>query len=444
MQEWRRAFALPPLLPRRPSRPPIVTEQSPLGPQPVLPEGGSRPTPGPAYRLAALAARALGFTDATLALIDGPVQGVMATTTRRSEADGLVAAQLSSLVAAAAEPLVVEDLSRSDSAATGGAAASGAFLGVPLFDHAQNVVGVLYLTDVAPRRVSPGDLALLTDFAAVAADQLDLTRRANHLDEPTEQGVAALVRAIGHGEIVPWYQPLVDLSSGRLIGLEALARWEHSSGALDDPSVFIPLAERTNLIVDLDRAVMRQAFLDLSRWQARHPELRVSVNLSGRHLDQDDWVQHLLAAVGTAGLAPASVTLELTETARPSGRGPSTQAIADVRQAGFQVWFDDFGTGWAGLQELVAYPLDGIKLDRSFAAALGRHVDDTVVRAMTTAAVELGLKVTMEGVETREQAAIARELGCDYGQGYLWSRPLPAARLEAMLVTDDGRLPLLG
>jgi EAL domain-containing protein (putative c-di-GMP-specific phosphodiesterase class I) len=138
------------------------------------------------------------------------------------------------------------------------------------------------------------------------------------------------------------------------------------------------------------------------------------------------------------------VTLELTETARPSGPGLMSGAVDDARREGFQVWFDDFGTGWAGLQELMAYPLDGIKLDRSFAASLGRRVDHTVIRAVTTAAAELGLKVTMEGVETREQAAIARELGCDYGQGYLWSRPLPAARLEAMLVTDDGQLPLLG
>ena len=170
----------------------------------------------------------------------------------------------------------------------------------------------------------------------------------------------------------------------------------------------------------------------------------MSVNLSGRHLDQDDWVGQLRNAVDVAGLAPASVTLELTETARPSGPGLASGAVDDARREGFQVWFDDFGTGWAGLQELMAYPLDGIKLDRSFAASLGRRVDDTVIRAVTTAAAELGLKVTMEGVETREQAVIARELGCDYGQGYLWSRPLPAARLEAMLVTDDGQLPLLG
>jgi EAL domain-containing protein (putative c-di-GMP-specific phosphodiesterase class I) len=405
--------------------------------------GSGQPVPGPAYRLAALAARALGFSDATVDLIDGPVQGVMASTTPRSNAEGYVAERLSATVAAQAAPLTVSDLSRSDHLAAADPTARGAFVGVPLLDRTQSVVGVLYLTDPAPRAVSSQDLDLLTDFAAVAADQLDLTRRANDLESPSEQGVATLVRAISHGEIVPWYQPLVDLSTGRLIGLEALARWEHSSGALDEPSVFIPLAERTNLIVDLDRAVMAQAFLDVSRWQTRHPDLRVSVNLSGRHLDRDDWVDTLLAAARKAGLAPAAITLELTETARPSGPGLSAQTIDDVRRAGFQVWFDDFGTGWAGLQELVAYPLDGIKLDRSFAAALGRRVDNTVVRALTTAALELGLKVTMEGVETPEQAAIARELGCDYGQGYLWSRPLPASRLEALLVTDDGRLPLL-
>jgi len=421
-----------------------VTEQIVVPEQPAELEQAQQPTPGPGYRLAALAARALGFRDATFALVDGPVQGVMASTTGASDSENAVATQLVSFIAATGESLVLDDLGGSDHPAASGADAGGAFVGVPLFDTGRNVVGVLYLSDPAPRAVSSADLELLTDFAAVAADHVDLTRRANHLDGPTEQGVAALVRAIGHGEIVPWYQPLVDLATGRLVGLEALARWEHSSGALDDPSVFIPLAERTNLIVDLDRAVVRRAFLDLSRWQSRHPELRVSVNLSGRHLDRDDWVDHLVDAAATASLAPASVTLELTETARPSGPGLTSGSIEDVRRAGFQVWFDDFGTGWAGLQELVSYPLDGIKLDRSFAAALGGRVDDAVIRAVTSAAVELGLKVTMEGVETREQASIARELGCDYGQGYLWSRPLPAARLEALLVTEDGRLPLLG
>ncbi len=168
------------------------------------------------------------------------------------------------------------------------------------------------------------------------------------------------------------------------------------------------------------------------------------MNLSGRHLDQEDWVDQVRLLAAGADLDPSAITLELTETVRPSGPGLTAETVTQARDAGFQVWFDDFGTGWASLQELVAYPLDGIKIDRSFAAQLGRHVDDTVVRAMTTAATELGLEVTMEGVETREQAIMARELGCGFGQGYLWSRPLPAARMEALLVTRDGELPVLG
>jgi EAL domain-containing protein (putative c-di-GMP-specific phosphodiesterase class I) len=401
-----------------------------------------KPVPGPAYRLAALAARALGFGDATFALVDGPVQGVMASTRPRSDADCQAVSQLSEIVAARGEPVVVGDLGASRDPTL--AAASGAFVGVPLLDPTGGVVGVLYLTDIVPREITPADVELLRDFAAVAADQLDLTRRANNLQAPSENGAAALVRAIGHGEIVPWYQPIVDLPTGRMVGVEALARWEHPSGALDDPAVFITLAERTNLIVDLDRAVMRRAFLDVSRWRARHPELRVSVNLSGRHLDQDDWVAHVRRAAATAGLSPSAITLELTETVRPAGPGLTASTVEEARSVGFEVWFDDFGTGWASLQELVAYPLDGIKIDRSFTAQLGRHIDNTVVRAMTTAAAQIGLRVTMEGVETREQWAIARELGCDYGQGFLWSRPLAAARLEALLITGDGQLPLLG
>jgi EAL domain-containing protein (putative c-di-GMP-specific phosphodiesterase class I) len=401
-----------------------------------------RPVPGPAYRLAALAARSLGFGDATFALVDGPVQGVMASTRPRSDADGQAAAQLSEIVAHTGAPVVVEDLAAATDRVPAGA--HGAFVGVPLLDGDQSVVGVLYLTDIVPREIGQSDLELLADFAAVAADQLDLTRRANNLQAPSERGAAALVRALGHGEIVPWYQPIVELRTGRLVGVEALARWAHSSGTLDDPGVFIPLAERTNLIVDLDRAVMRQAFLDVSRWRVRHPSLRVSVNLSGRHLDQNGWVDNVRQAAAVAGLEPSAVTLELTETVRPSGSGPTAAAVKDARDAGFEVWFDDFGTGWASLQELVSYQLDGIKIDRSFAAQLGRHVDNTVVRAITTAAAELGLEVTMEGVETREQAGLARDLGCDYGQGFLWSRPLPATRLDALLTTRNGELPVLG
>ena len=395
-------------------------------------------TAGPAYRVAALAARALDVPEATFVLVDGQLQGVLATT-RTDAASDPGADRLSELVAGRAEPVIVPDRRGSDQAD-----GTGAFLGVPLFGPADAVVGVLYVTDPDPRPFAAAEVELLADFAAVAADQLDLTRRANELEAPSERGAAALVRAIAHGEIVPWYQPIVDLQTGRAVAVEALARWEHPSGSLDGPALFVPLAERSHLITDLDRVVIGQSLLDLSRWRLRHPTLRLSVNLSGRHLDSEDWVGVVQRQVARAGLVPADVTLELTETARPSGPGLNTERIVEARAAGFEVWFDDFGSGWSALQELLSFPLDGIKIDRSFAVELGQRVDDTIVRAMAQAATELGLKVTMEGVETVEQAVIARELGCHYGQGYLWSRPLPSLRLDRLLDTADGELPRLG
>lgn len=397
---------------------------------------------GPAYRIVALAARVLGVADATLTLVDGGLQGVLATTRRRLEADDELAERLSEVVAAARAAVVVPDLSTTEHPALDGRQGTGVYVGVPLLDRTGFLVGVLYLTDPTPRPVPDHDVQLVTDFAAVAADHLDLTRRANELESPGEQGIAALARAISHGEIVPWYQPIVDLATGRLVGVEALARWEDPRGTLEHPLSFIALAERSNLIVDLDRLVIRQALHDLGRWQVRHPTLRLNVNLSGRHLDLDDWVQVVQELVSSAGIRADTVSLELTETARPAA-GLDLSSIAELRAAGFQVWFDDFGSGWAALQELVTFPLDGLKIDRSFAAELGHHVDDTIVKAIATAGNELGLRVTMEGIETPEQAGIAARLGCHYGQGFLWSQPLPAERLEALISTPDGRLPRL-
>jgi EAL domain-containing protein (putative c-di-GMP-specific phosphodiesterase class I) len=272
------------------------------------------------------------------------------------------------------------------------------------------------------------------------------TGPASRLTAPADEAVTALVRALDRGEIVPWYQPLVELTTGRMVGLEALARWEHPPGTVEEPATFVPLAERSRLVVDLDRAVMRRAFADLAGWRQRHPSLRLSVNLSGRHLDRDDWVAQAQQAVEHAGLTPDAITLELTETVRPAGPALGVACVTQARDAGFQVWFDDFGSGWAGLPELATFPLDGIKIQRSSGAAAGEQGDHAVMGAVTAAAARLGLPVTVEGIETPLQAATARDLGCRYGQGYLYGRPVPAAALGALLdAAEPGTgLPLLG
>ena len=243
-----------------------------------------------------------------------------------------------------------------------------------------------------------------------------------------------LVRAITAGEIEPWYQPIIELATGEVIGLEALARWRRPSGEIGSPATFVPVAERSDMIIELDRAVLSRALADLAVWRANHPALRVSVNLSGRHLDHENWVGGLRRAVVAAGLAPSAVDLELTETAGPADLETAGAMMARARALGFRVWFDDFGTGWSTLAELVRLPVDGLKLDRSYADRLGT-VAEPAIAAVIAKAAEFGLDVTLEGITTPRQAALALKLGCDYGQGFLWSPAVPAGDVPGLLAT---------
>jgi EAL domain-containing protein (putative c-di-GMP-specific phosphodiesterase class I) len=251
--------------------------------------------------------------------------------------------------------------------------------------------------------------------------------------DPADPDVADVADAIRAGAVTPWYQPIVDLSTDKIVGLEALARRHYPDGRIEAADAFVPIAERSDLIVDLDLAVAGRALRDLKRWQRDRPALRMSVNLSGRHLDQPDWVAGISHLALNSGVSPSTVQLEITETARPAHSASGDARIQLARSLGFSLWLDDFGSGWSGLRDLLRLSVDGIKLDQSFAAALGTKVGDVLIRALTTAATELGLKVTVEGVETPEQATLARNLDCQYGQGFLWSRPVPASAVDHLL-----------
>ncbi len=250
---------------------------------------------------------------------------------------------------------------------------------------------------------------------------------------PDDQAVADIAQAIRAGNVAPWYQPIIDLNTDKIVGLEALARWHHPDGRVAAADAFVPVAERSDLIVDVDLAVAGRALNDLQRWQEEHPALRMSVNLSGRHLDQDNWVTGIDHLAATSGVSPSTVQLEITETVRPAYSVAGADRMQLARSLGYSLWLDDFGSGWSGLRDLLRLSVDGIKLDQSFAAALGTNVGNVIVRALTTAAIELGLKVTVEGIETSAQAAIAREFDCHYGQGFLWSRPVPASEVDHFL-----------
>ena len=239
-----------------------------------------------------------------------------------------------------------------------------------------------------------------------------------------------VARAVGVGEIVPWYQPLVDLSDGAVVALEALARWDSPHRGMVFPADFIATAEESRLVIELDRHMARLCLADLAAWSTDEPDLRLNLNLSGRNLDDPDCFARMQAQIAHTGADPARVTLEFTEHRPPTDLEVCADNITRLRAAGFQVWLDDFGSGWSGLHHLIALKVDGVKLDSAFVEAIDSRPGAAVVAAVTSTAAKLGMSVTVEGVETEDQAVRAVELGADFGQGFLWS---PARPLDHLL-----------
>jgi EAL domain-containing protein (putative c-di-GMP-specific phosphodiesterase class I) len=360
-----------------------------------------------AERLSRIAALALGFDHATILMPDG-------RTAPRIADRPAAAAALDRDVLASGKALVVER-------AEDDLKPLGAYAGLPVSWESE-VVSVLSVSDELPRTISRRDLAVLLELAELWSVELC---RAQDVATVLDPVAIDLARGLERGEVVPWYQPIVDLVTGEVVGVEALARWRRAPGVVEPPSVFIPVAEESDLILDVDLAVLRRAFVDLAGWQATRPGFWVSTNLSARHLGRDEWLDQLQDAARTAGVDPTTVILELTETAAPDDTGASRLVVDTMRDLGFHVWFDDFGSGWSALSDLSRFTVDGIKIDRSYADQLGTKTGEVVIGALVSAATELGLSVTIEGVETPSQYERARNLGCHFGQGYLWSRPVP-------------------
>ena len=241
--------------------------------------------------------------------------------------------------------------------------------------------------------------------------------------------------AIFDGQIVPWYQPIIHLATGAIAAVEALARWHRPDGRSCPPSQFVPVAEASGLVVGLDRLVTEGALADLSRWHLDRPGLKLNVNLAGPNLDTPGCAEYFDRAAEAAGVDPRLVRLELTETSRPQDAQHANAVIDDLRAAGFSIWLDDFGAGYYDLRDLVRLSLDGLKIDRWFAAQLGTKRSDAVVYGLVAGAHAAGIEVTIEGIETPAQAERALALGCDFGQGFLWHRPMPADQFTALLRT---------
>jgi diguanylate cyclase (GGDEF)-like protein/PAS domain S-box-containing protein len=237
-----------------------------------------------------------------------------------------------------------------------------------------------------------------------------------------------LRRAVGGREFEVYYQPMVALSNGALVGVEALARWRHPTRGLLQPDAFIDLAEETGLIVPLGTQVLRTALTEMTNTPNNVTRrLRISVNLSARQLTHPDLMPTIGGALADARVSPEQLSLEITETVLVPDSTGMRAAIAHLKQLGVSLCLDDFGTGHSSMDYLKLLPVDELKIERRFVAGfLTNHQDRAIVTAITHLAHDLGLRVVAEGIESAAQAARLREIGCDVGQGFYFGHPMPA------------------
>ncbi|MHC5352414.1 phosphodiesterase DibA [Metapseudomonas furukawaii] len=246
--------------------------------------------------------------------------------------------------------------------------------------------------------------------------------------------VSALRVALERNQLRVHYQPIRRLADGRLIGFEALVRWEHPERGLVPPGEFLPIAEDSGLIGGIDVWVLERACRQIQQWLDQGHELDfVAVNLSCRLFRRTELEGQVARVLAATGLPPGYLELEITESAVMEDPDTAEALLSRLRQLGVRLAIDDFGTGYSSLQRLKRLPVHKLKIDQSFVRGLPADQNDiAIARAVTAMGHSLGLAVLAEGIETADQATFLRDLGCEYGQGYLFSRPVPAEEVERL------------
>jgi diguanylate cyclase (GGDEF)-like protein/PAS domain S-box-containing protein len=249
-----------------------------------------------------------------------------------------------------------------------------------------------------------------------------------------------LRRAIDRGEFFIEYQPIVELRSGRLTGFEALVRWQHPERGSVFPDRFIAVAEETGFIVQIGQWVLLEACLQMQRWNEKHSPLTplsISVNLSGRQFVHSNLLEQITQILEVTGLDPRSLKLEITESVVMESVESAAGTLEKLRALGVELSIDDFGTGYSSLSYLHRLPIDTLKIDRSFVSRMAENSENKeIVRTIIMLARTLGMGVIAEGVETKEQAELLRELECQCVQGYLVSKPLDAGETDRMILSS--------
>ena len=330
---------------------------------------------------------------------------------------------------------------------------------VPVRSPEGRILGVLTIYSGYPRRaMSVDELRMLESLAEMVASQLELRklRKAIHKNElrtvcserdgkETWPRKPDLRRALDERQFVLYYQPEVELSTRKIVGLEALIRWKHPERGLIPPMEFIPLAEECGMILPIGDWGLTAACNQIQEWcheDPRHRSLRVCVNLSARQFAREGLADHVEALLRRFGISSHQLGLEMTESSLIPDMHTALEVLSSLRRLGVSLLMDDFGTGYSSLSYLHSYPFDVLKIDRSF---VGRITDGEqplqIVRTIIELARVLGMSVVAEGIETHEQFKLLRQLGCRFGQGFLFARPMPAETTTQLLRLHGGVLP---
>jgi len=333
---------------------------------------------------------------------------------------------------------------------------------VPVRSADRKILGVLMVTyrDVMAQ-MSSSQLRMLESLADLVSSQLELRRLRSLFSNQSNRPAPTLNlqvesrgawptpqdlrRALDQRQFVLYYQPEVDLSTRKIVGLEALIRWEHPERGLIAPMDFIPLAEECGLILPIGDWGLSEACAQIQRWSlddSRNCSLRVGVNLSARQFSRPGLADHVEALLMQSGLSTRQLGLEMTESSLIPNMEIALEVLGTLRRLGISLLLDDFGTGYSSLNHLHTFPFDVLKVDRSF---VGRMTEGDqplqIVRTIIELARVLGMDVVAEGIETCEQYRLLRQLGCRFGQGYLFSRPLSTEAISELLRLPGRILP---
>ncbi len=360
-------------------------------------------------------------------------------------------------------PVVVADVARSPEikyCALSLRRLNPAFLAsAPVRSDDGRILGILTIFARRPRRTMALDeLRMLENLAEMAGTQLEVRRLHRHcqchaLRPPRASRLANrnwprrqdLRHALEHRQFRLYYQPEVDLATRRIVGMEALIRWVHPERGVIPPMEFIPLAEESGLILPIGDWGLAEACDQIQRWCRKnllHSSLRVCVNLSARQFAREGLADHVEALLEGSGISSHQLGLEMTESSLIPNTKTALSVLSKLRRLGVSLLMDDFGTGYSSLNHLHSFPFDVLKIDRSFVMRMTEGEQPLqIVRTILELARVLGMDVVAEGIETYEQYALLRKLGCRYGQGFLFAPPLPVERMTELLLLPDRILP---